>query len=690
MDKSSQMPSTPTPTPPMFPPHGMHGHGHVQFTPPSITIPGIASGPVQSGVSPSSRQVMDMSAHPYPHPYHQVPQFSPQHMQSGNYPYQNMSPAASPPRPPPQQQPHPLTHGLGHRGLRAYNVGVQIPQPFKANMLLGSSSQGSASSPMTQNVQGPSGHLVGQNQNIYGSPSNAQANLLDNSCTMKIFTGAQNIISAAMTPQQIREKAEPSPLADYIFEYGAPKDPNEYAEYQATMMKAMQGPHQPQRPPVQGDPVLAQHKSKHSFSGPSSSGPAPSAPPFFDASSFPPSSPWPPSSGPSSFGALKLGPSQSGASMPRVNANNMAMRYQFNGQPSGASRSMGNANNIVPQHQFNARSSGVSMPVVNSNTMAAPQQHLQGQPPMQMINSNNMAAQQQHFNSQPSAASMPMANWDNVYMAAQRPQIQGQSFQPTMQMGNSNQQQHFSAQPSGASMPMVNWDNINMAAQQPQIDGQSFQPTMQTQIGNSNNMVTQQHSNAQPSGGSMPMGNATNMAAQQQQVQGQPFQPGMPTVKLNDHEPVSATNPRYFTFEELQTLDLLSRMTQGRLQAGREPESWERCSQYFKQCHKWSPGIQTLQTLHQKFLADHYYYFGGALRGIPGFVELPPPGQGPSREVLNFLPGAIQGWDMGRRIDQSGNLVKSEWASRTDNIVTQTAAEMGLQWDLPNINGLRL
>jgi hypothetical protein len=113
MDKSSQMPSTPTPTPPMFPPHGMHGHGHVQFTPPSITIPGIASGPVQSGVSPSSRQVMDMSAHPYPHPYHQVPQFSPQHMQSGNYPYQNVSPAASPPRPPPQQQPHPLTHGLG-------------------------------------------------------------------------------------------------------------------------------------------------------------------------------------------------------------------------------------------------------------------------------------------------------------------------------------------------------------------------------------------------------------------------------------------------------------------------------------------------------------------------------------------------------------------------------------------------
>jgi hypothetical protein len=318
----------------------------------------------------------------------------------------------------------------------------------------------------------------------------------------------------------------------------------------------------------------------------------------------------------------------------------MAMRYQFNGQPSGASMSMGNANNMAPQHQFNAQPSGVSMPVINSNTMAAPQ-HLQGQPPMQMINSNNIAAQQQHFNSQPSAASMPMANWGNVYMAAQRPQIQGQSFQPTMQMGNSNQQQHFSAQPSGASMPMVNWDNIYMAAQQ-------------------------------------------------QQVQGQPFQSATPTVKLIDLEPVSATNPRYFTFEELQTLDLLSRITQGRLQAGREPESWERCSQYFKQCHKWSPDIQTLQTLHQRFLADPYYYFGGALQGIPGFVELPPLGQGPSREVLNFLPGAIQGWDMGRRIDQSGNLVKSEWASRTDNIVTQTAAEMGLQWDLPNINGLRL
>jgi hypothetical protein len=61
MDKSSQMPSTPTPTPPMFPPHGIHGHGHVQFTPPSMMIPGIASGPVQSGASPSSRQVMDMS-----------------------------------------------------------------------------------------------------------------------------------------------------------------------------------------------------------------------------------------------------------------------------------------------------------------------------------------------------------------------------------------------------------------------------------------------------------------------------------------------------------------------------------------------------------------------------------------------------------------------------------------------------
>ena len=349
---------------------------------------------------------------------------------------------------------------------------------------------------------------------------------------------------------------------------------------------------------------------------------------------------------------------------------------------------MGNANNIVPQHQFNARSSGVSMPVINSNTMAAPQQHLQGQPPMEMINSNNMAAQQQHFNSRPSATSMPMANWDNVYMAAQRPQIQGQSFQPTMQMGNSNQQQHFSAQPSGASRPVIN--SNNMAAQQPQIHCQSFQPAMQTQMGNSNNMVTQQHFNAQPSGASISIGNTTNMAARQQQVQGQPFQPAMPTVKLNDLEPVSASNPQYFTFEELQTLDLLSRITQGKLQAGREPESWERCSQYFKQCHKWSPDIQTLQTLHQRFLADNYYYFGGALRGIPGFLELPPPGQGPSGEVLNFLPGAIQGWDTGRRIDQSGNLVKSEWASRTDNIVAQTAAEMGLQWDLPNINGLGL
>jgi hypothetical protein len=154
-------------------------------------------------------------------------------MQSGNYPYQSMSPVASQPRPPPpQQQPHPLTHGLGHGDLQAYNVGAQIPLPPQANMLLGSSSQGSASSPMTQNVQGPSGHLVGQNQNASGSPSNAQANLLDNSGTMKIFTGAQNINGAAMTPQQSREKVEPSPLADYQFEYGAPKDPNEYAEYQ--------------------------------------------------------------------------------------------------------------------------------------------------------------------------------------------------------------------------------------------------------------------------------------------------------------------------------------------------------------------------------------------------------------------------------------------------------------------------
>jgi hypothetical protein len=665
MDKSSQIPSTPTPTPPMFPPHGIHGHGHVQYTPPSMMIPGIISGPVQSEASPSSRQVMDMSPHPYSHPYlhpyHQVPQFNPQHMQSGNYPYQSTSPVASQPRPPPQQQPHPLTHGFGHGDLQAYNVGAQIPLPPQANMLLGSSSQGSASSPTTQNVQGHSGHLVGQNQNVSESPPNTQANLLDNAGAMKIFTGDQNINGAAMTPQQSREKAELSPLADYKFEYDAPKDPNEYAEYQTALMKGMQGPHQPQRPPVQRDPVLAQHKSKHSSS---SSGPAPSAPPFFDASSFTPSSPWPPSSGPSSFGAPKSGVSQSGASMSRVNVNNTALLHQSNARPSGA-----------------------SMPVITSNTMAAPQQYLQGQPPMQMVDSNNMAAQQQHFNYQPSGASMPMVNWDNIYMAAQRPQIQGQSFQPTMQMGNSSQQQHFSAQPSGASRPVIN--SNNMAAQQPQIHCQSFQPAMQTQMGNSNNMVTQQHFNAQPSGASISIGNTTNMAARQQQVQGQPFQPAMPTVKLNDLEPVSASNPQYFTFEELQTLDLLSRITQGKLQAGREPESWERCSQYFRQYHKWSPDIQTLQTLHQRFLADNYYYYGGALRGIPGFVE-PPPGQGPSREVLNFLPGAIQGWDMGRRIDQSGNLVRSEWASRTDNIVAQTAAEMGLQWDLPNINGLKL
>jgi hypothetical protein len=372
-----------------------------------------------------------------------------------------------------------------------------------------------------------------------------------------------------------------------------------------------------------------------------------------------------------------------------VNANNMALRNQFNGQPSGASMSMGNANNMTRQHQFHARSSGASMPVINSNTMAAPQQYLQGQSQMQMmVNSNHMAVQQQHFYSQPSGASTPMINWNNINMATQRPQIHGQSFQPTMQMGKSSQQQHFSAQLSGASRPAIN--SNNMVGQQPQIHVQSFQPSMQMQMGNSNNMVTQQQPIAQPSGASTPMGNTTNMAAQQQQVQGQPSQPAIPTVKLNDPEPVSASNSRLFKFEELQTLDLLSRIRETKLQAGKEPDSWERCGEYFRQCHKWSPDIQTLQSSHQRFVADKYYYFGGALQGISGFKELPPLEQGPSREVLDFFPGARQGWDTRRIIDQSVNLVKSEWASRTDDIVAQTAAEMGLQWDLPNINGLGL
>jgi hypothetical protein len=333
--------------------------------------------------------------------------------------------------------------------------------------------------------------------------------------------------------------------------------------------------------------------------------------------------------------------------MSAYNANNMPpqIHSSANGQPSGPWMPIGNMNNMAPQQQFNAHPSGpLIMTMANWN------------------NSNNLGAQQQQFDGQPFQPTTPMVNPSNM---ALRQELQRQFPQHTMPIANSN----------------------NIANQQKQFHHQQHlqqQHLRQQQLQQSQLQQQQLH------GQSLPMANRNNMPPQQQhqQFQGQSLQPVTPMAILNDRAPPSASNPRTFKFEELLSLDFLSRIRESKIALGKEPESWKKCGQYLVKCHGWSPSIQQMQIFHEKYLSNRYFYFDETIRTVPGFEELDHPKYGASRVLREVLPIDVEkGWDTARMFDKNGDRVKSEWAQKTDHIVAQTAAQLGIPWDPPSNGG---